>query len=153
MTKKQIGVRIFIGVISLLVVTATIIGLVIAGSPSMERARRLDERRVSDLQQMSYSMDQFWNNEKRLPNTIDELRGNRDVYVQGVLDPETGIPYEYNVKGDKAYELCANFQTSSTASNPKLPEPYYATRGGNDFWSHPDGRYCYAVDIRDFEKP
>lgn len=153
MTRKHLGVRIFIGVISLLVTAAAVTGLVISGSPSLERARRLDERRVSDLQQMSYAMDQFWNIEKRIPNSIDELRSQRDVYLQGVADPETGEPYEFNIKGDKSFELCANFLTSSTASEPKSPEPYYSRNGGNDFWSHPAGRQCYTLEVRIFEKP
>ena len=44
------GRQLLAGVVSLVVAAAIITGVVILGSPSNERALRLDQRRVSDLE-------------------------------------------------------------------------------------------------------
>lgn len=138
-------------IVTALALAAAVYGLWIAGSPGAERARKLDERRASDLQQLSYAVDQFWNNEKRLPSDLDELTKSRDIYIQSIADPETGATYEYRASGVKAYELCATFQSASVSD--RLPKPYARPPEGGDFWNHPAGAHCYQLDVREFGNP
>ena len=49
--QKDLGPKIFVGVVVAVVAAAAIGGLIVAGAPSQERARQFDNRRISDLQQ------------------------------------------------------------------------------------------------------
>jgi hypothetical protein len=51
-----------------------------------------------------------------------------------VKDPQTGLLYEYRLKSDKEYELCAAFATDGNR------------RYTSEFWAHPKGRACFAFD-------
>ena len=43
------------------------------GSPTEERARRVDARRVTDLQAIAAATNLFWTRHARLPETLDDL--------------------------------------------------------------------------------
>ena len=102
-------------------------GLVLVGSPSEERARKLDERRVEDLRRLSSAVDLYRSRRGSLPASLTEAsRETGDAQTEG--DPVTGRPYPYQVVGADTYELCAGFQRSSghsATSNPtqRLPFP------------------------------
>ena len=108
-------------------------GFYLIGPPAEERARRLDERRETDLQRLRLAADLYWTRNKRLPSSLDELatEAGTNIYAR---DPESGAPYAFALKGESAYELCAEFGRPSES------------RG--DFWSHPAGRHCYAITAK-----
>ncbi|GMU25728.1 hypothetical protein KJZ71_04430 [Patescibacteria group bacterium] len=133
--------RVFVIVLTVLVSAALAYGIYLAGSPGQERLHRLDEQRVSHLQQIASSVDSFYTQEARLPSSLDELRTSRFTYLTSVADPETDIPYEYRMTADKAYELCAVFNLPT----PDMPKDYGPTP---DFWRHEAGRMCYVFDVR-----
>ncbi|MCC7522777.1 hypothetical protein IT407_03190 [Candidatus Uhrbacteria bacterium] len=147
--ERPMAVKAFIGFVLAAVTIVAAAGLWTSGSPAKERARRLDERRVSDLQSVSYAADQWYRINKSLPESLDTLSKGRDVYVSGIVDPETGMPYEYRVLGAMKYELCAAFETDSNSDGVASPIMF---REPTRFWEHPAGRYCYTIDIID-EKP
>ena len=69
-----------------------------------------------------------------LPQTLDIV-----VKQSGITranDPETGVPYVYNVIDSTHFEVCAVFALSGVHS--------YDT-----FWDHPAGEKCYSFDIKD----
>lgn len=131
--------RSFVIVITLFVVAALAYGIVIAGSPGQERLHRMDEQRLSELQQISSSIDLFYEREGRLPGSLSELQSSRYTYVNAVQDPDTGIPYEYTVRSQTTYELCATFSLPT----PEHPNTYYGP--APDFWKHDTGRTCYSL--------
>ena len=55
------------------VIVAVGVGLFILGSPAEERARRVDDRRVEDLQGIVAATDLYWTRHSRLPVSLDEL--------------------------------------------------------------------------------
>ena len=129
------------------------------GSPMSQRALRLDQRRVEDLQSIQWQVISFWQQKERLPKTLDELSNPISSYMIP-MDPE-GRAYDYTMDGDKTFELCATF------SKP-MPEgwvenggygfgggmrdiavssmPYPAPAGG-DSWDHEAGRTCFQRTI------
>ena len=124
-----------VGVIVVLVVLGALGGgFYFVGPPAEERARRLDARREIDLQRLRLAADLYWTRNKRLPASLDALatEAGTDIYSR---DPQTGAPYTYVVKGEDAYELCAEFVRPS--------------EGRGDFWSHPAGRHCYAISAKE----
>ena len=118
------------------VAVVALAGLPAAGTPSAERARRLDERRVEDLRALSDAANVYVQRHSRLPGTLQELssEGGLDVTALG---RETG-PYEYRATGDRSYELCATFQR---------PSPAGQRLSGDPFWAHGAGRQCFQLEV------
>ncbi|MFC2078837.1 hypothetical protein ACFLSZ_02545 [Candidatus Bipolaricaulota bacterium] len=122
------------------VLAAVIVGVILLDSPAQERVRRLDERRVDDLQDLSYAVDIYWTREGTLPVSLADL-SNEERIVRDLRDPETGQPYEYRIVGDNTYELCAEF-ARDTASDER-DTPYRI------FWFHGSGRQCFQLEAQD----
>jgi hypothetical protein len=108
-------------------------GFYLIGPPAEERVRRLDSRRGTDLQRLRLAADLYWTRHRRLPATLDELHteAGTNIYAR---DPQSGEPYEYAVKGNDVYELCATFARESD--------------GRADFWAHGVGRHCFQITAK-----
>lgn len=136
----------------------------IMGSPKEQRAWRLDNKRVSDLQNLQSQIINYWQQKEKLPTSLVELSNPMTGYSLPV-DPEfeKGNKYEYIMKDNLAFELCATF----TAEIPKGWQEYnyggvmpmyketsdvaissapYPS-GINDSWDHKIGRTCYTRTI------
>ena len=121
------------GIAFALVSAAIVAGLVVVGSPSNERARRFDERRVGALRSLSSEVDGYWMARGRLPASLAELANNPRHGVE-TKDPETNEEYSYRVLSEKKYELCANFERESD-------EDVFSP-----FWKHGAGRQCFEIE-------
>lgn len=132
-----------IGGFVVLVTVAVIGGLLALPSPSEERARRLDERRVEDLRGISRAMDLYWTRTGRLPGSLRELSGESGVSIS-IDDPGTAEDYELRLLDGAAYELCANFETSGPDEAAAA-----ASDVSEDFWSHGIGRQCFPLVAQD----
>jgi hypothetical protein len=119
--------------VTVAVTAAVIVGIYLLGSPSEERTRRLDERRVQDLSGISQAIDVYWTRQSALPSSLDQLRAETGANVS-VSDPVTDARYEFRPIDSDRYELCAIFEGESRDSE----------RGGAaGFWSHRAGRQCF----------
>ncbi len=141
---------IFLGAVICGVLAAVVYGMTLVGSPGEQRALQFDQRRTSDLQQISSAVQVYWDQQKKLPQGFDDLRQQQFTYIESVQDPETGVPYEYRVlpafQGKvltipETYELCAVFATDSSqvAAKIQAPTPFSAEQ-----WNHGIGRTCFA---------
>jgi hypothetical protein len=122
------------------VVAAVVAGIIMIGSPTEERVRLLDERRVQDLGRIARASDLYWTRHDRLAASIEELTAEPGTDLDP-SDPSTGSPYEYRPIDARMYELCAAFESDSTE----------ARRGAGDFWSHGSGRQCFRREARKVE--
>lgn len=148
--KKITGLNIFVTIVVLAVLGVIVTGLFIVGSPTQERARRLDSQRLSDLQQITYAVDTYYNSEGRLPTDLTELAGARNVYLNSITDPKSREPYAYRTNTDRTYELCADFETVYSNPNANGPDPrlaYPIGGAGLTFWNHGIGRACFTVNV------
>lgn len=122
-------------------------GFFVAGTPQSQRLVRLDERRVSDLQNIQWQIINFWQRKEVLPADLNELVDPIGGFTVP-LDPETGEQYEYSVTGELDFELCADFRTSSAESGigatPELARPVKIIDG---VWNHSSGRVCFERTI------
>ncbi|MDO8655090.1 MAG: hypothetical protein Q7R48_01530 [bacterium] len=136
---------IFLGAVICGVLAAVIYGMTLVGSPGEQRALQFDQRRTSDLQQISSAVQIYWEQQKKLPQGFDDLRQQQFVYIESVQDPETQIPYEYRVLGEKTYELCAVFATDSSQyeAKTKASTPFSAEQ-----WNHVQGRTCFIREAQ-----
>jgi Domain of unknown function (DUF5671) len=119
---------------SIAVAAVIAVAFALIGSPSNERSRQLDARRVNDLRQISGVVDVYFGRYRRLPASLHELSHEGGMTVTAG-DASLG-QYEYRVTGEKTYELCATFQRDSSE------QPW-----GDEFWAHGPGRQCYTPKI------
>ncbi len=130
----------FYGVI--LVTLATISGgFMVADSPKVAREKKMDAERVAHLDQLSYTLEDFYRQNEGLPEHLSEKR-----FAQFV-DPENKQPYEYRKIEKNSYELCATF----TREAPPFPEEGFGVQipagDGRDWHFHEAGRQCYERKI------
>lgn len=117
------------------VAVAIAVGLYLSGSPGEQRLRRLDERRVTDLQRLSSALQVYHRQTGQLPADLERLVDGRRLSSLP-RDPVTDEPYELRITGDERFELCAEFSRAS------IIEP-------DGFWSHGPGRKCFEFDYSD----
>lgn len=149
---RGIGFRIFVMIIIASVASAIVTGLILSGSPEKERSRQFDAARVSDLQQITFALDAYFNYQNRLPSTLEELLARRDYPISSILDPWSRNPYEFTVIDADTYKLCAIFEAQSntgidTNYVPVRPKAYPGFTA-EDFWFHEAGHSCYIIDVQ-----
>lgn len=127
-------------IVSSVVLTSIIAGFFIIGTPSAQRERKFDEKRVSDLQILQGQIINNWVQKQILPQKLSELEDSISGFV-APLDPKTKAPYEYNVISSLSFELCATFKTSSKDFGPALRDFFRQN------WEHKAGRTCFARTI------
>ena len=133
-----------IGALSVVLI-AIVWGAMHIGSPGSERQRKFDQRRVEDLQgirrevfNIAYEVVTRRDEQEPsnpLPASIDEIAGKAHYQRIRIVDPETGVPYRYEVVSADDFSLCAVFST--------VREKHYDL-----FWDHPVGEHCFAFNIR-----
>ena len=136
---SKVFVRIVIGV----VVLAVGYGILLAGSPLKQRALQFDQRRISDLQNISSAIDMYWRNNEKLPLTFDDLK-NQYSYIRSVVDPVTQESYEYNIRSETEYELCAVFEMDSLDYGVGV-----ARKPFQEPWTHGIGKTCFEREVQD----
>jgi hypothetical protein len=137
----------FAGAASVLAAGTLVWGLVLAGSPAAERLRRLDERRIEDLQAIESSVERIClgregkgegerEMKRALPATLQEIAAAAPGRRPSVDDPASGREYEYTLTGESTYRLCATFDQERDVA--------YDAR-----WNHGAGRACFDLDVLD----
>ncbi len=130
-----------------IVIIALVLGFILVGSPSEERAYRFDDQRVSDLSQIQNDIiNNYWITKRKLPEMLSQIPNGINV-VSIPVDPETSAEYEYRVTAPLSFELCATFskpsrQNISTAVKPAPLGPY-----SDENWQHGAGRICFERNI------
>jgi hypothetical protein len=121
------------------VLASLLAGLFVLGSPQDERARRVDNRRVSDLQGIMAAADLYWTRHSQLPASLAELTAEPGVSIS-TADPESSEPYDYQPLDSAQYELCAGFERESGDMAMKPSE---------DLWAHGPGRQCFQFEAEE----
>jgi hypothetical protein len=131
-----------------LVAAIVIWAFTLVGSPSFNRKLSADKNRIEDLQQISYGIEQYFYQQKKLPDNLKELEKIRYWYGQNnrLEDPTSQKPYGYKRKDAYSYELCGEFELNSKeAELEKPPYNYYESIGTN--WYHDVGHSCFSLEI------
>ena len=151
--------RIFAICAGIAVAAALSLGLMANGWPGNVRIHRFDQQRVTDLIGLSNAVERYRSYHRELPDSMaTAVAQNAWIHDH---DPETDSPYEFMVKGEKAYELCATFGAASTDPDDISPgimvnSPGLARIAGasgyKGRWSHPAGRQCFDFETEDNPK-
>lgn len=130
------GKRTIAAVLLVIVALAITRGIMIIGSPSEERTRRLDARRVEDLQGISQSVEVYRTRHQQLPASLEELAAEPGLSAVQ-RDPVSGMPYAYRTIDSRSYELCGEFDRET------------ADVRAAGFWSHGAGRQCFTLKLKE----
>ena len=141
----------------ILVLVAIVIGFITVGSPTKQRNLRFDNQRLSDLQNIQWQIVNYWQQKEKLPATLASTTDSISGIITPV-DPETKNSYEYALKSNLSFELCATFalkyeDTSGKGSYGGVSYPVavdmsYPSYGGvGDNWKHDVGRTCFIRTI------
>lgn len=111
-----------------LIVIAFIASWFFVESPTVTRAKRLDQNLVNNISSLENAVNSYNEKYKKLPETMDDIKNNRDIYLgqQSLVDPETGAAIVYKKTGDKNYEFCATFRTDNKNIDPRTDTTYYS---------------------------
>jgi len=135
-------------VVSVFTLLSIVAGFFIIGTPASQRNRRFDEQRVQHLQTIQSQIINYWTLKNVLPPALASLQDNISGFVLP-QDPLTKQHYEYNIKSQLSFELCASFATRSDDLSPalkgSLPTSPYEPFGQN--WSHGAGQVCFERTI------
>lgn len=128
-------------VIAAIVVVVATLGysIYLVGTPGQQRDVRLDDRRVSELQNIARNIDTYLEINNEMPGALQDLMGPR-FHVRSIEDPETNAIYEYRVTEGAAYELCAIFATET--SERREDRRSFSER----VWDHGAGRICFQLE-------
>jgi type II secretory pathway pseudopilin PulG len=126
------------------VVASVLAALLLVGSPAEQRRRRIDSRRVSDLESIAYAVRLYYDRNKQLPESLEQLR-NRYRQVP-TTDLQTKQPYTYRALTPREYELGAVFERATTGENDGRRGDGYTDRT-LPFWKHPAGYATFRLDV------
>jgi hypothetical protein len=121
-----------------IVVASLAAALVVMESPAKQRDRRLDERRLQELQAISEAIDEAATRTARMPRSLAELAGAPGASL-AIVDPVDGSPYGFRATAPTRYRLCASFATSTSDRDPDARRYEYFRRE----WPHPAGLHCF----------
>lgn len=144
--------RVFAWVTGGVVLASIITSFFLVGTPAHQRDMRFDNQRVSDLQNIQSQIINYWQQKEQLPGRLDDLSDSISGFVPA-LDPETGVAYEYIIKGELSFDLCATFKAVSvgnTATADRYSKPMPVGFSGDPYsqnWSHEAGRTCFSRSI------
>lgn len=138
-----------------LIIASIVAGFFIMGTPGQVRLYRFDDQKVGDLQNIQYQIVNYWQQKEKLPATLAEINDPLSGSVIPV-DPQSGEPYKYSVKGAMTFELCATFNADMQSNSPVSARGYMATPtayGGkgvdleSEPWTHGSGEKCFVRTI------
>ncbi|HEX9664217.1 MAG TPA: DUF5671 domain-containing protein [Patescibacteria group bacterium] len=151
--KSRSRIKVLVILVSLTILAAIILGFMTVGSPSTERLRRFDDKRLSDLQSVQAEVINFWQRTRRLPADLNEL--GQAAFWRLPVDPQTYQPYDYQIIDDLSFELCAVFATDKQAgseiSERVAPVPGLIGGGQRQNIYEQDyqaGRNCFSFMIK-----
>ncbi len=157
----------FPGIALVFVLAGIIYSFSVIGTPSSQRALRLDQKRIEDLQNIQSQVITYWQQREKLPTTLTDLIDPLNSWQVIPKDPEfqKGVNYEYLKTTDLEFQLCATFSKSIPQgwqeNGGVYPMPMYdkavstSSVGGmpgyagaqNENWSHDVGRTCFTRKI------
>lgn len=154
---------------TLFVLVGVIYSFSVIGTPSSQRAFRLDQKRIEDLQNIQSQIITYWQQREVLPMSLGDLIDPLNSWQVIPKDPEfqKNINYEYVKKGDLEFILCATFSKpipqgwQENSMRYPVPVGVYDKEASvssiagmpgysgsqNESWNHEAGRTCFTRKI------
>lgn len=136
-----------------LIASTVVLILLVAGitsidSPAKFREFRLDEKQVTDLQNIQWHVQEYLALEGALPESLADLPSSKLPSA-----PETRSPYTYEVTA-KGFQLCATFSADSETKDyyyydrPVPVDVIRPTVINPDNWQYEAGDWCFERVVK-----
>lgn len=133
----------------IIVIVSFISALMIVETPMEARNRKHDDMIVNDFNQVSSSINEYYNVNKILPDNLDVLVSNKYYLNEDALANQVNNEvYVYEILGENDYKLCATFLMSTINDNDDLDRRYRY----DGHWSHEAGYQCLEQTVVDYSK-
>ena len=131
---------------NLLIFSSLVSGFYIMGSPAKQRMLRIDETKVSDLQNIQWQIINYWQQKEKIPAKLSDLN---DPISGFIVPKETGseIEYRYETVSTTTFKLCANFDLDSEEGDLNNSYPKALNVNMNENWNHKAGLSCFERKI------
>ena len=88
----------------ILIVGAFVFAIFNVESPRETRLRKIDEMTIRNLDQIKYSVQNFYSENNALPESLDMIKNSTIIRSEDMtLDPETKKPYEYRIINENTF--------------------------------------------------
>lgn len=126
-TDKSLAMKIFFYASLAVVVIAFVASWFFIESPTLTRAKRLDQNLVNNMTSLENAVNSYNDKYKKLPDSLDQIKTDREIYLdaRSLVDPETNAPISYHKKTETTFEFCATFRTDNKNVDP-LKDPSYS---------------------------
>lgn len=145
--------KVWRAVTTIVVIGSVIWGFSVIGSPWTQRGIKYDQQKVRDLQNLDYSIRNYYEKNTALPLKLLDL-SNENIYYTEPTDKQLSKPYEYQKTSENTYQLCADFNIDSKYDrNTSI----YPARPGSSLyssspWNHPAGHYCFSENLPAYQQ-
>lgn len=140
--------KILAWIVSFITLVSIVLVFFIIGSPTTQREKRFDEKRVSDLQMLQDQIVNYWIQKQMFPMQLNGLEDSISGFIVPT-DPETKLSYEYKIIDALSFELCATFKTSNNDADKIINKEVFSSPFGQfkQNWSHKAERTCFTRTI------
>ncbi len=107
---------VFVG-LTVVVIVSIVYGFNFAGTPFSQKLLKEDLARLSDMSNVKNSIDQYYEENRMLPKTLEDLVPKQISKIP--MDSKLQKPYEYKTVSTASYSLCTNFATDTKDQNSK----------------------------------
>jgi hypothetical protein len=138
--------RVWVIAVGIIILISIILGFGILGSPQTQRLIRLDNQKISDLQNIQWQVISYWQMNGEIPASLDQIK-SKQPYAVIPTDPQFMSDYGYKKVETMSFDLCAEFNRENPASPnaPTVPTAY--VKGDiiqNSNWNHKTGYQCFT---------
>lgn len=133
--KNDKKVALYRNIFAIVIILSLVLGFYFNVSPSVSRAQREDQERVSRLQSIHYEVEQYYQENAALPESLEDIQDR--LYNDQTMDPVTDEPFAYRTVDQDTYEICADFELSNR--DRQQNGRYWA----NPDWLHDAGEVCF----------
>lgn len=152
---------IVIFVLTIAVIVVIGFGIHLSGTPSENKAVRYDGIRVNDFASLKAAIENYYQDNYRLPSSLGELLVVRSKTGIAYLkkepkDPMTKTSYQYLPVNQTQYKLCATFETSSDEIAKRktgIVDNLADISSQIEDNSHPRGSFCFTRTISQYLQP
>lgn len=148
-SKNKIAVGISV-LIAMLYLSVFIGGFALIGSPIKARMQQFDRERIDAAMRVRWDVENEFRVKNKLPASLAQVSETLG------LDPETLLPFQYEIIESNEYKLCINFTLESSESigtepNWILPRPVtgaLSSQNPEEIWyKHSAGLNCHTFEI------
>jgi hypothetical protein len=115
-------------------------GLSIMESPQKTRDRKMDNAVLENFEEIDMAIADYYSDNEKLPDNLERIKSEFSYITdEDLKNSATGEKYDYKIKRENIYELCATFKISNKDS-----ESYDIYQ---DRWPHDVGYQCLSQRV------